>query len=56
MTTTERVPEGSEDSSRRVILWFTSMHTAIPPWQGLKDTVLKSPGDPLSMGHWQDRM
>lgn len=51
MTAAERAPEGFEDSSRCVILWFTSLHIGIPPWQELKDTVLKSPGDPLSMDH-----
>lgn len=28
----------------------------VPPWQGLKDTVLKSPADPLSTDHWPARM
>lgn len=47
----ETVPEGFEDSSRCFMLLFTSMHTDIPPWQELKDTVFKSPGDPLSTDH-----
>lgn len=42
MTAAERMPEGSEDSSRCVTLLFTSVHTDTPPWQELKDTVLKS--------------
>lgn len=55
--------DGSSESASGLGGFFKVCHIMvhinahdIPPWQELKDTVLKSPGDPLSMDHWQARM
>lgn len=55
--------DGSSESASGLWRFFKVCHIMvhinahdIPLWQELKDTVLKSPGDPLAMDHWQARM